>query len=616
MTVYERTYNTDTMKRMLDFMYYGEYDVHADNTATKMDVLSHLFCYAIGESYVAKGLSDYALARFDEALHAIKPKDFAELVGVIASHTEALPVHRSLRNVAFYRLDELAESKSFVNVIGGKHLTVEQQDGDSDLVHRNLQAAIQLATFSANMFRVANQTKSRAAWENARLSKRLEETLEIVEVFRKQVIKSSASLHNSEGVHGNATQVIQAAQKEAQEAKKELFKISGQSYLMFQDLQSTKLKLEEVEGQAASTAQALAKAELELDILQNEDRNDRQALEKLSESLAAADTSLKQREQQLAASLSRDQARVENLISTANGQQRKACHVQNEAKAAQDKAVQEQERYTKLQSKLQWESEQVKRLLDEANQEVQRLMAENKTIREQDKEKSAVTLNQAVQEQERYTRLQSQLQGESEQAKRPLDEANREVRRLMAENAFLEADHAAPLDQAVEQQREFAMLQIQDELSQVKRELAEATKVTQRVLAENQVLRKQAKEDSVTSSDQSIQQQRELAVLQIQDELSQAKRELAQVSQETQRLMAGTKALHNQGKENSAIVLNQAPSEHLSLQEKTLHAQQVYALQLELNRANLRNFTLQRTMDDLHTMILNGAGGGQAAPGF
>ena len=212
--------------------------------------------------------------------------------------------------------------------------------------------------------------------------------------------------------------------------------------------------------------------------------------------------------------------------------------------------------------------------------------------------------------------MQSQLQGESEQAKRPLDEANREVRRLMAENAFLEADHAAPLDQAVEQQREFAMLQIQDELSQVKRELAEATKVTQRVLAENQVLRKQAKEDSVTSSDQSIQQQRELAVLQIQDELSQAKRELAQVSQETQRLMAGTKALHNQGKENSAIVLNQAPSEHLSLQEKTLHAQQVYALQLELNRANLRNFTLQRTMDDLHTMILNGAGGGQAAPGF
>lgn len=43
MTVYERTYNTDTMKRMLDFMYYGEYNVHADNTATKMDVLSHLF---------------------------------------------------------------------------------------------------------------------------------------------------------------------------------------------------------------------------------------------------------------------------------------------------------------------------------------------------------------------------------------------------------------------------------------------------------------------------------------------------------------------------------------------------------------------------------------------
>jgi hypothetical protein len=55
---------------------------------TNMCVLAHLFCYAIGEEYVAKHLSDYALAKFDEALRAITPKDFASLVGVIASQEE------------------------------------------------------------------------------------------------------------------------------------------------------------------------------------------------------------------------------------------------------------------------------------------------------------------------------------------------------------------------------------------------------------------------------------------------------------------------------------------------------------------------------------------------
>jgi hypothetical protein len=53
-----------------------------------MFVLAHLFCYAIGEEYVAKHLSGYALAKFDEALRAITPKDFAELVDVIASQEE------------------------------------------------------------------------------------------------------------------------------------------------------------------------------------------------------------------------------------------------------------------------------------------------------------------------------------------------------------------------------------------------------------------------------------------------------------------------------------------------------------------------------------------------
>lgn len=229
-------------------------------------------------------------------------------------------------------------------------------------------------------------------------------------------------------------------------------------------------------------------------------------------------------------------------------------------------AVQEQKRYTKLQSKLQWESEQFKRLLDEANQEVQRLLAENKTIRDQDKENSAATIHPA-----------------------------------------------------------------QDELSQAKRELAEAVQVTQRVLAENQVLREQAKEISASSANQAVQQQRDNVMLEIQEELSQAKSEVSRVNEETQRVMAETKTLREQGEANSAIMLNQAPpnrppNEQLVFQENSFHAQQMNtlhyhiehlkALQIELNRANLRKFTMQRTINDLKTIIANGAAGGLTAPGF
>jgi chromosome segregation ATPase len=491
---------------MLDFMYDGEYDVHSDGTPTKMTVVAHLFCYAIGENYVAKNLSDYALAKFDEALRAITPKDFAELVGVIASQTESLLVHRSLRNAAFSRLDELAENKSFVNVIGGKHLvvTLEQKDEDNgETVYRNLQAAIQLATFSANLFRSANQTKSRTATENARLSRKLEETLDTVELFRRQVILSSTSLHKSKDVHGTAIEAIKAALNEAQEAKKELFKVTGQSYLMSQDLKSTKLKLAVVEEQAASAAQALEKTELEMKLLQNEDRNNRQAFEGLSKPNPAAAMSLKQREQQL-----------DHLMGSAKGDQRRATLLQNQAEEEKRKASQEQVRYQNLQLQLLRKSEQTKPLLADANEEVQRLLAENKILREQAKENSAASFHQAVQ-----------------------------------------------------QHRE----EMQGELSQVRRELAEANK-------------------------------------------------------ETQRLMAETKARRDKGKENSAIMLNQAPasSEHLLFQEKTSHAQQVntlhhstkqvHDLQAELNPANLWNFTMQRTIGDLHNIILNGPRDGKPAP--
>jgi hypothetical protein len=544
---------------MLDYLYHGKYNLGTDDAPTKVDVLTHLFCYAIGESYMIKSMSAHALAGFDEALRAITPKEFAELVGVIASSTDAMPVHSSIRNVAFHRLDELAESKSFVNIMSGKHLsvTIEQKDADSgETAYRNLQAAIQLATLSAHMFRLANITKTRTASENARLSRRLEDTQRTVEEFKKQVITSTTSLHKSQSVHGSATEAIEAAQKEAHKAKKELLKVASHSYQMSQDLKSTNSKLAEVEEQVLSVTQALEKAELELEILQNEDRNNGRAMEKFSKSTAAADLSLKQREQQLAPSLSRTQAEeVKHLVNTAKGQQRKACQVQVEAEEKEKKAAQEQEKYKNLRSQLQGKYEQTRRQLEEANKEVHRLLAENKTSRKQDKGDSAATLNQTF-----------------------------------------------------EQQREITTPQIQDELLQVKRELAEATKVTQRVLAENQVLREKAKEHSAASFDQSIEQQKELAVLQIQSELAHAKHELAQVNQETQRLMVEAKALRGQCKEDYALAQQTTALYH--------HTQHLHTVQAELNRANLDNFIMQRRIVDLENIIVNGTAGGQAALGF
>jgi hypothetical protein len=538
-------------------------------------------------------------------LRAITPKDFAELVGVIASQTDATPVHRCLRHVAFHRIDELSGSRSFVNVIGAKHLaaSLEQQDGDGgQTVYRNLQAAVQLATFSANMFRVANQTKSKMVWENARLLTNLEDALETVELFREQIIKTSTSLHKSEDVHSTATEAIQVAQKEALQAKKELFKLSSHAYLMSQDLKSTKSKLAEVEDQVVSVNQALEKADPELEIVQNESHNHRKAFEKLDRSVAAKEVILEQQMQDLQHAIStakgeqkraqlvqhqadqkeessppshptvenlinaakgmerkEDQLTVENWIGIVKGTQRKADQLQTEAREAQKEAVREQEKYTRLQSQLQGESEQAKLLLDEANHEVQRLMVENKTIREQDKEHTA-----------------------------------------------------AALDQAAEQQRRHAMWQaeVQD---QAQRDLTEANKRAQRAVAEKQIL---------------VEQQKEL-----QGEVSQARRDFAQANHGSQLSSIEAMDAREQSKENTGVVLNQplaqpdqAQSEHLPSQKNTFqvqqtnavfhHNKQVEALQTELNRANLHKFTMQRTIDDLQSIILNSAGGGPMAPGF
>jgi len=435
--------------------------------------------------------------------------------------------------------------------------------------------------------------------------------------FREQIIKTSTNLHKSEDVHGTATEAIQVAQKEALQAKKELFKVSSHAYLMSQDLKSTKSKLAEVEAQVVSVNQALEKADLELEIVQNESHNHRKAFEKLDRSVAAKEVILELQMQDLQHAISTakgeqkraqlvrhqadqkekesslpspptvenlinaakgmerkaDRLTVEHFVNTVKGTQRKADQLQTEASEAQKEAVQEQEKYTRLQSQLRGESKQAKCLLDEANHEVQRLMVKNETI-------------------------------------------NHEVQRLMVENKTIreqDKEHtAAALDQAAEQQGRHAMWQaeVQD---QAQRDLAEANKMAQRAVAEKQIL---------------VEQQKEL-----QGEVSQARRDFAQANHGSQLSSLEAMDAREQSKENTGVVLNQplaqldqAQSEHLPSQKNTFqvqqtnalfhHNKQVEALQTELNRANLHKFTMQRTIDDLQSIILNSAGGGPMAPGF
>lgn len=408
--VQESTFDAITMKRMLDFMYCGDYDVYTmqerssggdHNAPTKLDVLSHLFCFAIGESYLVKNLGEYALANFDESLRVVTPKDFAELVGAIALHTEAMPVHCCLRNVALDRLDELAECETFVEVLGGEHLTatLEQQHGESgEKLYRNLQAAIRLATLGADLFRAANQTKSRAALENVRLSRVFKEASEAVELFRMEAASGSAMIQKSEKSHARAIETLLAAEKEAQQAKNELSRVSGHSFLMSQDLESTKSELAKAEEQAASAVQALEKAELELEILQNEDRNNRQALEKHNRLPATAERSLRQREQQLATS----QRKLDASQSTMLGQQRAASRMEQSAIKEKKAAVEERETYEKLQSHLQDELQHEKRLATVANQMAERAFADNKVLREQTENNSVSMPNQAFSEHLRF----------------------------------------------------------------------------------------------------------------------------------------------------------------------------------------------------------------------
>jgi hypothetical protein len=310
--VQDDAFDAPTMRRMLDFMYHGEYDIGTgqksttgdeDDAPTKLDVLSHLFCYAIAESYQVRELSNYALREFSDCLRVVSPEDFAELMSVIAAHTEAKPVHVALRNVASDRQDELVSCKKFVRILGCKHI-LEQPSLDQEAAS-DLRAAKQLALHGAIMFRIANRMKSVTAVEKNKLVRMYQEALQKIEQLRLQVDSQSSTIDPDEQAHDDAekeqfVRMYHAALEEIDQLRSQVDKDSSTLALDEQTHNDAKLALQaseetanqardelfKAEERAARTAQAMQKMKLELEVFRNAEHNNKYNLERSKKEVA------------------------------------------------------------------------------------------------------------------------------------------------------------------------------------------------------------------------------------------------------------------------------------------------------------------------------------------
>lgn len=357
--IQDDAFDAPTMRRMIDFMYHGEYDVGIaqksaggddddTDTLTKLDALSHLFCYAIAESYQIQELSSQALSNFSDCLRVVSPEDFAELLGVIAAHTEAKPVHVALRNIASDRQDELAACKRFVKTLGCGHI-FEKPTHDQEAVS-DLRAAKQLAVHGATLFRIANRTKSVTVVERNNLVRSYQESLQKIEQLRSQVDKDSSTLLLDEKAHNDATNALLASESAAKQTRDELLK---------------------AEEKASRTAQAMQKMKLELEVFRNAEHNNKHALEKHQKEAATLRLALQEARENSAAELNTMYVALDVSQDHALDEQRKAADMQRNIADEQMKTVAELEKTEAELSKTAIELAKVSKQRDRAETDQQ-----------------------------------------------------------------------------------------------------------------------------------------------------------------------------------------------------------------------------------------------------
>ena len=561
--IHEDAFDAPTTKRMLEFLYHGEYHVaiaqesvtddHDDNVVTKLDVLSHLFCYAIAESYQVEQLSTQALSKFSECLCMVSPDDFAELMGVIAAHTEEKPVHVALRSAASYRQDELAACKKFVKILGCGHIA-EPATQDQGMVS-DLRAAKQLAVHGATLFRIANRTTVVTTVERNRLAKSYQESLKQIEQLRSQVDKSSSTLVLDEQIQNDAKKELVASMAAEKHAKDELVASEERNSRMAQNMQKLKLELE---------------------VVRNAEHNNKLALEKANKEASAPRLALEKDLEGFKAELATLRAALEASLEA------NRTHVVNEQRMNA-----EIQRATRRQRTMAAELAKVKVQRD--NAENDRLGAARGTNRIKNEFfESQKILARAKQERDEATTSLQGLEEDHEQTEADLFGVIKQLNQALEQRdqARMERDQATAEQGNADQT-----------LEKINKELASQFN---QVVAENTALNKVKQEH-----DQVVEEQKRTA-----SKLEKAVEESARLRTQRDKVRAENTTLRTQARNNQTTISEGAKMLSVSTQQNEVmahQAAQMANLRAEVNQVRLQNFTLQRSIYDLQFIILNNA---------
>lgn len=547
-------FDVPTIRRMLDYLYHGEYDVgDDDNKLTIFDVLSHVCCYAVGHDYQIEGLATQALRNFSECLSVVSPDDFADLMDRIAAHVEVKPVHAALRNAASYRQDELAACKKFIRVLECEHITEPASQGQSGV--SDLKAAKQLAVHGAQLFRIANRSTTVANIEKTKIVKAYQAALKKIEQLQSQADKDSSTLVLDKKVHNDAKDELLALEAAAKQAKDELLAS---------------------EERGSRMAQAMQKMKLDLKVLRNAEHNNKLALEKANKEAAVPRLALEER-------LENCTVEMANLRATLEASLEENCrHVTNE-----QRMTAEIQRLTNSHEQTAAELAKVKVQRD--NAVINSQGAARGTNRVKDEFfASQKNLARVTQERRRVVAGLEQSRQDHACTSESLDLVTKELA-----HALQQRDRAlTERDQATAEQSAAAQT-----LEQVNQEFASRFN---QVVAENIALGK-AKEEL----EQAKEEQKRTV-----SKLEKADQESARLRGQRDNARAEITTLRTQARDVHTAMSEGARMLRESNQQNGVVAQQAAetaSLRAEVNQVRLQNFTLQRSIFDLQFLILNNA---------
>lgn len=537
---------------MLDFMYHGNYDVDLgqriltngrDDIPTKLEVLSHLFCYAIAESYQVQELGKKALTEFSNCLQIVSPTDFADLMDIVAAHTQAKPVNVALCKVAFGRKDEMASCARFMKVLRGDH--IPDTFGPGVPIANELRAAKQLACHGATLFRLSNRAQTMIALEHNKLVQSHQVALQETTQLRAQMGKDLSTLALSEKAQNEAKTALEASGAAEKQAKEELVKATER---------------------ASRATQAMQKMKLELEVLRNAEHNRKRTLDgACRDASTPSPTTTDSR-----ARLSPDGTALQKALAVSlEATRAQAVRSQQEVADAQVLREQHEKTLAELASVVE-QRDTAEKDQRNATQEAQNLRNENvalqesltKTKQQHDKiawqlkaftNQSDLADSTASQERERATEEQKSIHKMLLKANQDVSMLRNQLNQTAVDDAKVKMDR----DRVIEEHKTTERM-----LEKANQEIAGLHSRLQEVAANDTSLHKQISKDHLA--------------------MSRGAMTLQTMTQATTQAMQQQEAVAQQATDASA-------------------------LRTELNVARLSNFTLQRSLWDLQFLILNNA---------